>query len=36
MAEILDKGPFYHGTRADLQIGDLLTAAFARITIRML
>lgn len=21
-----DKGPFYHGTRADLQIGDLLTA----------
>ncbi|WP_223199756.1 MULTISPECIES: NAD(+)--rifampin ADP-ribosyltransferase [unclassified Paenibacillus] len=28
MAEILDKGPFYHGTRADLQIGDLLTAGF--------
>jgi rifampin ADP-ribosylating transferase len=23
-----DKGPFYHGTRADLQIGDLLTAGF--------
>ncbi|MGO1787154.1 MAG: NAD(+)--rifampin ADP-ribosyltransferase [Sphingobacterium sp.] len=21
-----DKGPFYHGTKADLQIGDLLTA----------
>ena len=21
-----DKGPFYHGTRADLQLGDLLTA----------
>ncbi|MBX3281848.1 MAG: NAD(+)--rifampin ADP-ribosyltransferase [Acidobacteria bacterium] len=21
-----DKGPFYHGTRADLQVGDLLTA----------
>ncbi|MGL5616739.1 MAG: NAD(+)--rifampin ADP-ribosyltransferase [Sarcina sp.] len=21
-----DKGPFYHGTRADLQIGDLLVA----------
>ncbi|MGZ3854103.1 MAG: NAD(+)--rifampin ADP-ribosyltransferase [Flavisolibacter sp.] len=20
-----DKGPFYHGTRADLQVGDLLT-----------
>lgn len=25
---ILDKGPFYHGTKADLQIGDLLTAGF--------
>jgi tetratricopeptide (TPR) repeat protein len=23
-----DKGPFYHGTKADLQIGDLLTAGF--------
>lgn len=23
-----DKGPFYHGTRADLQIGDLLTAGY--------
>lgn len=23
-----DKGPFYHGTRADLKIGDLLTAGF--------
>jgi tetratricopeptide (TPR) repeat protein len=22
---ITDKGPFYHGTRADLQVGDLLT-----------
>src|SRR5213075_1989527 len=21
-----DKGPFYHGTRADLQVGDLLMA----------
>ncbi|MBX2951813.1 MAG: NAD(+)--rifampin ADP-ribosyltransferase [Leadbetterella sp.] len=21
-----DKGPFYHGTKADLQVGDLLTA----------
>lgn len=28
MAEILDAGPFYHGTKADLQIGDLLTAGF--------
>lgn len=25
---IFDKGPFYHGTRADLQIGDFLTAGF--------
>lgn len=24
----LDNGPFYHGTRADLQVGDLLTAGF--------
>jgi len=24
----LDDGPFYHGTRADLQVGDLLTAGF--------
>ena len=23
-----DKGPFYHGTRADLQVGDFLTAGF--------
>lgn len=26
--DILDEGPFYHGTKADLQIGDLLTAGF--------
>lgn len=25
---ILDYGPFYHGTKADLQVGDLLTAGF--------
>jgi rifampin ADP-ribosylating transferase len=25
---VLDSGPFYHGTKADLQIGDLLTAGF--------
>lgn len=25
-AAIYDKGPFYHGTKADLQAGDLLTA----------
>lgn len=23
-----DTGPFFHGTRADLQVGDLLTAGF--------
>lgn len=26
--KLSDKGPFYHGTKADLQIGDLLTAGF--------
>jgi rifampin ADP-ribosylating transferase len=26
--KLSDKGPFYHGTRADLQVGDLLTAEF--------
>jgi len=26
--DILDNGPFYHGTKADLQIGDLLRAGF--------
>jgi hypothetical protein len=25
---VLDEGPFYHGTRADLRVGDLLTAGF--------
>jgi len=24
----IDRGPFYHGTKADLKIGDLLTAGF--------
>jgi len=24
----LDNGPFYHGTKADLQLGDLLTSGF--------
>jgi rifampin ADP-ribosylating transferase len=28
MVEPLDVGPFYHGTRADLRIGDLLTAGY--------
>ncbi|WP_205402764.1 NAD(+)--rifampin ADP-ribosyltransferase [Spirosoma taeanense] len=23
-----DKGPFYHGTKADLQVGDFLTAGY--------
>lgn len=26
--EILDRGPFYHGTKADLHTGDLLSAGF--------
>ena len=26
--DVLDAGPFYHGTKADLQVGDLLTAGF--------
>jgi hypothetical protein len=26
--DVLDSGPFYHGTKADLRIGDLLTAGF--------
>ncbi len=25
---MLDPGPFFHGTKADLQVGDLLTAGF--------
>lgn len=25
---VLDTGPFFHGTRADLKIGDVLTAGF--------
>ncbi|TCV08167.1 rifampin ADP-ribosylating transferase [Sphingobacterium alimentarium] len=28
MTAISDIGPFYHGTKVDLQIGDLLTAGF--------
>jgi hypothetical protein len=28
ITDFLDNGPFYHGTKADLQIGDLLTAGF--------
>ncbi len=25
MTEVLDKGPFFHGTIADLRVGDFLT-----------
>lgn len=28
MSTLLDTGPFFHGTKADLQVGDLLTAGF--------
>jgi Rifampin ADP-ribosyl transferase len=28
VAEALDEGPFYHGTKADLRVGDLLSAGF--------
>ncbi|MFC7882924.1 NAD(+)--rifampin ADP-ribosyltransferase [Streptomyces sp. NPDC057376] len=28
MDEVLDKGPFFHGTKADLRVGDHLTAGF--------
>ena len=28
MGEQLDDGPFYHGTKADLRVGDHLTAGF--------
>ncbi|MBD8083921.1 NAD(+)--rifampin ADP-ribosyltransferase [Chryseobacterium caseinilyticum] len=27
-SQILDRGPFYHGTKADLKIGDFLSAGF--------
>lgn len=28
MTEVLDEGPFFHGTKADLRVGDLLRAGF--------
>jgi hypothetical protein len=28
MSHALDDGPFFHGTKADLEVGDLLTAGF--------
>jgi len=26
--DVLDQGPFFHGTKADLRVGELLTAGF--------
>ena len=28
MSDVLDEGPFFHGTNADVRVGDLLTAGF--------
>ena len=28
MGDVVDEGPFFHGTKADLLVGDLLTAGF--------
>lgn len=28
MPDVLDEGPFFHGTIADLRVGDLLTAGY--------
>ena len=28
MSEAIEAGPFFHGTKADLRVGDLLTAGF--------
>ena len=28
MSDVLDEGPFFHGTKADLRVGDLLTSGF--------
>lgn len=28
MNKVLDEGPFYHGTKAELKVGDLLKAGF--------
>ena len=28
MRDVLDDGPFFHGTKADLRVGELLTAGF--------
>ncbi len=28
MSDVVDEGPFFHGTKADLRVGDFLTAGF--------
>ena len=28
VSDVLDEGPFFHGTKADLQTGEFLTAGF--------
>ena len=28
MSDVLDEGPFFHGTKADLRVGELLRAGF--------
>jgi hypothetical protein len=28
VSDVLDEGPFFHGTKADLRVGDLLTPGF--------
>ena len=28
VTDVLDEGPFFHGTKVDLRVGDLLTAGF--------
>jgi hypothetical protein len=28
VSHVLDEGPFFHGTKADLRVGDLLTAGY--------
>jgi rifampin ADP-ribosylating transferase len=28
VSDVLDDGPFFHGTKADLRVGDLLSAGF--------
>ena len=28
VSDVLDKGPFFHGTKADVRVGDFLTAGF--------